>query len=294
MSAGPDGVIHDIGYRTYQGPRRGLGPIALSLFTTGLLNAYGIGRSGRAKALPMTLLAVMVVPAVIMVAIMVAVGLDAGFIDYSTYPNTLQLLVVIFVAAQAPVLFTRDLRSGAIVLYLSRPLSPMVFALVRLASLAVAILLFVMVPVVVLYLGAVASEADLSEQTADLAVATVGIVALAAVLATVSGLISALTTRRGFAVGAVIIALLVSTGVVTAVQAIATAEGNDTVAQWAGLFSPFVLVDGVQSGLLDGSASYLAAPDSTGMSLIYLLVLLVLVAGGTALLVRHYHQQGRR
>lgn len=294
MSLPPEGVIHDIGYRTYEGPRRGLGAIARSLFTTGLLNAYGIGRSGKAKALPMTLLVFMVVPAAIMVAIMVTIGLDDGFIDYSTYANTLQLLIVIFVAAQAPVLFTRDLRSGAIVLYLSRPLSPMVFALVRLASLATAIFVFVMLPVLVLYLGAVSNEADLSDQTGDVLVAGLGIALLALVLATVSALISALTTRRGFAVGAIIVALLVSTGVVATVQAIAEAQGNDGVASVAGVFSPFVLVDGVQAGLFDGTASYQASPDTAGDTTLYLLATVVLLAAAILLLVQRYHRQGRR
>ena len=99
-----------------------------------------------------------------------------------------------------------------------------------------------------LYVGAISAEADVSDQSADLLVTTVGLVLLAAVLATLSGLVSALTLRRGLAVGAVVIALLVSTGFVAAVQSIATVEGNDTVAQWAGLLSPFTLVDGVQAG----------------------------------------------
>ena len=136
MSSTPRGVIHDIGYRTYDGPRRGTRAIAASLFATGLLNAYGFGRSGKAKVLPLVLVAVMLVPAVILVAIMVVVGLGEGFIDYSTYATQLLLVISIFVAAQAPVLFSRDLRSGAIVLYLARPLSPAGFALVRWASLA--------------------------------------------------------------------------------------------------------------------------------------------------------------
>lgn len=290
----PDGVIHDIGYRTYEGPRRGTGAIAGSLFRTGLLNAYGIGRSGKAKGLPMTLLAVMLVPAAILVAIMVTLGLDEGFVDYSSYPSIMQLVIVIFVAAQAPVLFSRDLRSGAIVLYLARPLRAAFFALVRWSSLAVAIFAFVWIPVSVLYIGAISNEADISEQTSDLLAATVGIALLAGVLATVAGLVSALTTRRGLAVGAIIVALLISSGVVTAVQGIATAEGNDTTAQWAGLFSPFTLVDGVQSGLLDGTRSAIAGPESTGMNVVYLLAALAVIGIGLALLVQRYHRQGKR
>jgi ABC-2 type transport system permease protein len=296
MSSSPDrrAVIHDIGYRTYDGPRLGTGSVATSLFTTGLLNAYGVGRSAKAKVLPLVLLAIMLVPAVILVAIMVVVGLGEGFIDYSTYATSLFLIISIFVAAQAPVLFSRDLRSGAIVLYLARPLSAAGFALVRWASLAVAILVFVMLPVLVLYVGALAAEADVSEQTGDLLVATAGLALLSAVLATLAGLVSALTLRRGLAVGAVVIALLVSTGFVAAVQSIAVVEGNETVAVWAGLLSPFTLVDGVQSGLLGGTSSYPAAPETGVMAAVYLLTALAVIGTGLALLVRHYHRQGKR
>ena len=54
--AGGAGVIHDLGYRPYSGPRLGEGPVAWAFFLTGLRNAYGLGRSGRSKVLPMMLL----------------------------------------------------------------------------------------------------------------------------------------------------------------------------------------------------------------------------------------------
>lgn len=291
---GPGGVIHDIGYRPYDGPRLGTAAAGRSLFTTGLLNAYGIGRSGKAKALPMTLLATMVLPAAIMVAVMVTLGLTEGFINYSTYPVSLMLVIVIFVAAQAPVLFSRDLRSGAIALYLARPLSAAAYALLRWASLAVAILVFIALPIVVLYIGALSAEADFGQHTTDFLAALAGVLLLAAVLATLSGLVSAYSTRRGLAVGITIIALLVSTGVVTAVQSIATVQGNDGVGQVAGLFSPFSLVDGVQYGLLGGETSFQQPPESVGMSLLYLVVSLAVVGGGLVLLVRRYRKQAGR
>lgn len=290
----PGGVIHDIGYRPYSGPRLATGDAARSLFGTGLLNAYGIGRSGKAKALPMVLLAMMVVPAAIMVAVMVTLGLTEGFLDYGSYPVTMMLLIVIFVAAQAPVLFSRDLRSGAISLYLARPLSATAYALVRWASLFVAILVFIVLPVIVLYIGALTAEADVGEHTADFLAALVGIILLAAVLATLSGLVAAHTRRRGLSVGVTIIALLVSTGVVTAVMGIAEAQGNETVGLLAGLFSPFSLVDGVQAALLDGQSSFLTPPEGAGEGLVYLLVSLGVIAGGLALLVRYYRKQAGR
>ncbi len=290
----PGGVIHDLGYRPYAGPRLGTDDAARSLFGTGLLNAYGIGRSGRAKALPMALLAMMIIPAAIMVAVMVTLGLTEGFLDYGTYPVTLMLVIVIFVAAQAPVLFSRDLRSGAIMLYLARPLSATAYALVRWASLFVAILIFVGLPIVVLYIGALSAEADVVEHTGDFLAAMVGVLLLAAVLAVLAGLVASHTRRRGLAVGVIIIALLVSSGVVSAVQAITAAQGNEVAGIIAGLFSPFSLVDGVQAELLGGQSSFQVPPGSAGWGLVYLLVTLAVIAGGLGLLVRYYRKQAGR
>lgn len=290
----PGGVIHDIGYRPYAGPRLGTRDAGRSLFGTGLLNAYGIGRSGKAKALPMILLAMMLVPASIMVAVMVTLGFTELPVNYATYPVTMMLVIVIFVAAQAPVLFSRDLRSGAIALYLARPLSAGAYALVRWASLFTAILIFIELPVVVLYIGALTAEADFGEHTGDFLAATVGIILLSAVLATLAGLVAAHTRRRGLSVGVTIIALLVSTGLVTAVMGITQAQGNETLGLVAGLFSPFSLVDGVQVALLEGRSSFLVAPDDAGWGLIYLVVALATIAGGLALLVRYYRKQAGR
>ncbi|MGB5935129.1 MAG: hypothetical protein WBG76_04630 [Ornithinimicrobium sp.] len=290
-----NGVIHDIGYRTYSGPRLGLGAIAGSLFLTGLLNAYGLGRSGKAKMLPMTMLALALFPAAIIVAIMVVSGFGGNFVDYSTYANTTFVLIIIFVAGQAPVLFTRDLRSGSIVLYLARPLSPTLFALVRWASLVTAIFVFTLIPMLLLYVGALAAEADFTEQTADLLQAIAGILLLALVLATVSGLVSAFTLRRGLAVGAIIVALLVSNGFVASVKGIALgAGGNDAIGEWAGLFSPFTLVDGISAGLLDGTEFYPLSPDSAAMTVVYVLFAAALLGVGLWLLIRRYHDQGTR
>ncbi|MGB3829310.1 MAG: hypothetical protein WA962_11085 [Ornithinimicrobium sp.] len=286
-------VIHDIGYRTYAGPRRGAGAIARSLFLTGLLNAYGLGRSGKAKVLPMSMLGFALVPALIIVALLVTVGFSE-FVDYSTYSNTMFVLVIVFVAGQAPVLFTRDLRSGSIVLYLARPLSPAVFAMVRWLSLAVAIFTFLFIPVLLLYVGALAAESDVSEQSADFALAVVGLVILSVVLATVSGLVSAFTLRRGLAVGAIIVALLVTNGFVAAVKGIALSTGNESVGVWFGLFSPFSLFDGIQSSLLDGTSFYPLPPQGFAMVTVYLLWAALVVGGGLWLLIQRYYRQGLR
>jgi len=293
--AGADGsVIHDIGYQTYDGPRLESRSVGWSLFLTGLQHAYGFGRSGKAKALPLSMLALSMVPAVIIVAIMVVAGFGGNFVDYSTYSGSTFVLIVVFTAGQAPVLFTRDQRSGSIVLYLARPLSATAFALVRWASLSVAIFVFTVAPALLLYAGALAAEAEVGQQTVDLLQATAGLAVLAAVLGTVSALVSAFTLRRGLAVGAIIVALLVSNGFVSAVKAIADSQGNDSLGQWVGLFSPFTLVDGLNAGVLDGTGFYPLGPDTPLMTAVYAAAVLLVLGVGLWLLIRRYHQQGTR
>ena len=50
------GVIHDIGYRHYDGPRLGRGYLLRSLYVESLRGAYGLGRSAKSKVMPILLL----------------------------------------------------------------------------------------------------------------------------------------------------------------------------------------------------------------------------------------------
>ena len=189
-ASGRSGVIHDLGYRHYDGAREGTGAIARTLFVTGLRHAYGLGRSGKSKVMPCLLLAMSVLPAAIVVGVVVLTGLGSLPVTYADYSNQTNLLVSLFAAAQAPVLFSRDLRHRSIVLYLARPLSASVFALVRWLSLSVAIFVFTLVPTLLLLVGALLAGLDKSDQLSDVGKALVLQVLLAALVAGLSGLIS--------------------------------------------------------------------------------------------------------
>ena len=218
-------VIHDLGYRPYTGPRLGEGAIARSLILTGFRNAFGLGRSAKSKALPFILLALNLFPAIIMVGVMVLIGLDELPIGYSAYASTTQVLLGIFVAAQAPVLFSRDLRHGTIALYLARPLRASTYALARWTSLLLATLVFLVLPVLLLYVGALLGELDFTEQTKNAARALFFGLLLALSLTGIAGLIASWSTRRGFAVVATIAVLLIGNGIVTAIMGIADRRG---------------------------------------------------------------------
>src|SRR4029078_8339189 len=230
-SRGPaaSGVIHDIGYRPYAGPRLGGGSVAWAFFLTGLRNCYGLGRSGRSKILPMGLLGLMLLPALILVGVLVQardlLGLDEHIVPYSTYPITTQLLISVFVAAQAPALISRDLRFRTITLYLARPMRRPVYVLVRLASLATGTFILIGSPLLLMYVGGLLADLPLGRETGRFLGGMFGALLLAALLAGLAALVAALTTRRGMAVAAVIVVLLVSYTVVSAIQGVDVRTG---------------------------------------------------------------------
>jgi len=286
------GVIHDIGYRGYDGPREGTGALVLSLYVTGLRHAFGLGRSGRSKVLPFLLLGLGAVPAVIVIGVVTMIGLDELPISYAAYLSQIQMLVTLFAAAQAPVLVSRDLRHRSIVLYLARPLSPALFALTRWASLATAIVVFTLLPTIVLYLGGLLAGLDTGEETPVFLRSVALQVLLAAVLAGITGLISAWALRRGFAVVASIVVLIVVAGVVLIVQEIADYERIATVGEVAGLFSPWSLHNGMAEAWDAGGRVTIALTGAWPIA--YLATALVVWAACLSLLVRRFVKVGSR
>jgi ABC-2 type transport system permease protein len=294
--AGPTGsaVIHDLGYRPYTGPRLGEGAIARSLYLTGLRHTYGLGRSARSKVLPMLLLGLMLLPALILVGVLVQartiLDLDEHLVAYSTYPITTQLLISVFVAAQAPALISRDLRFGTISLYLARPLRRRSYVLVRLASLTVATFVLIGAPLLVLYVGGVLADLPLGRETGRFLAALVGALLLAACLSGLAALISALTVRRGLAVAAVIIVLVISYTVVSTIQGISDDVGSESVGEIAGIFSPYTLVNGLQVFLFDSPEATATPPSTDAMGVLYLVATLLSIVGSTLAMLLRYRR----
>jgi ABC-2 type transport system permease protein len=281
-------VIHDLGYRPYTGPRLGAGAIARALTLTGFRNAFGLGRSGRSKVLPFLLLALNLLPALVVGGVLAFAGLDELPIGYAQYASTTQVLLGIFVASQAPVLFSRDLRHGTISLYLARPLRSSTYALARWASLLGATLVFLVLPVVILYAVALLGELDVAEQTRQAGVALGLALLLALSLTGIAGLVASWSTRRGFAVVATIALLVIANGVVTAVQGISGEEGHARVGEVAGLFSPYSLYRGLMGAWADGDVP--TPPTSTVMELAYLGVFVGISVGCLAALIWRYRR----
>ena len=68
------GVIHDIGFRHYDGPRLGRGWIVRSLLVETFRGAFGFGRPAKAKVMPWVLIGILLAPPLIFVLVIVLTG----------------------------------------------------------------------------------------------------------------------------------------------------------------------------------------------------------------------------
>ncbi|WP_329273934.1 ABC transporter permease subunit [Streptomyces sp. NBC_01451] len=297
--AGAQSRIHNIGYRSYDGPRLGRAYARRSLYSQSLRGSYGLGRSAKSKVLPMLLFAVMCVPAAIMVAVTVATKAKELPVEYTNYAIIMQAVIGLYVASQAPQAVSRDLRFKTVPLYFSRPIETADYVRAKFAALASALFLITAMPLVVLYAGALLAKLDFTDQTKGFLQGLVSVALLSLLFAGIGLVISSVTPRRGFGIAAVIAVLTISYGAVSTLQAIADAQtmgdgqGGSGVAPWIGLFSPITLIDGVQTAFLGATSSYPGGVGpGTAEGVVFLLAVLGLIAGCYGLLLRRYRKVG--
>ncbi|NWF26757.1 ABC transporter permease [Streptomyces sp. PKU-EA00015] len=286
--------IHNIGYRTYDGPRLGRAYARRSLYSQSLRGAYGLGRSAKSKVLPMILLGIMCLVAAIMVAVAISVPSMSDLpVEYTRYAIIMQALIALFLAAQAPQSVSRDLRFKSVPLYFSRPIERVDYVVAKFAAMASALFVLTATPLVILYLGALLAKFDFADQTKGFAQGMVSVALLSVLFGGIGLVLAAFTPRRGFGVAAVIATLTITFGAVSTVQAIAWETGSAGAVPWLGLFSPVTLIDGVQTAFLGATSAFPGGEGpGTGAGVVYLLVLLALVAGSYAVLMRRYRKVG--
>ena len=286
-------TIHDIGYRHYEGRRNGRAYVLRSLYVHNLRAAFGLGRPARAKIMPFLLAAIMLLPAAGSVAAFAFTDQEDALIAYAGYAYIMQVIVAIFLATQAPVLASREVRFHVIPLYFSRPVGHLDFVLAKSAALVTALFALMAVPITLLYFGGLVSKApDPGDQLLEYLGGLVGCVLFALVLAAIGMVVAAFTPRRGFGVAAVIAVYMLSTTFVGVVQGIAEAQTNFTLQGWIGLAAPFELVDIVQVRLLGAEASTLGVPPGVTGGLAALAVCAAVVVGSIAVLYRRFRKAG--
>jgi ABC-2 type transport system permease protein len=285
------GVIHDIGYRGYSGTRYGRAQITGALYVHSLRAAFGLGRGVRAKLIPVLALVVLTAPAVVN-AVAMARG-SARLITYDTYIFQLRAVVmIIFVAAQAPELVSRDLRSHVLPLYFARPMHATDYPGAKLGALITACLVVLEVPLLVLYAGTISQVHSASAVWAQTRALVPGLLvglAWAVLLAAIGLALASLTGRRAYATGSIAVYFfltLVLTGILYGITTAGQPGRPAGGASLVGLISPFTVLDGVRQWL-GGTSPGPVSVGGTGAAYgAMFLGLLAVCAGGLSLRYR--------
>jgi len=248
------GVIHDIGYQRYTGPRLGRGYAVRSLYAHGVRSAFGFGRSAKAKVFPWIIVGLITMVAVVLTVIRSQTG--AAVITYWAFVGSISILIIFFSAIVAPELVSRDLRGGVLPLYFSRPLTRVDYALAKLAALVTAMFLLVAGPMTLMFIGGAFTLTKFSDVWNEFGRYTAGLATTAVtavVFASLALLIASLAGRRAVAAAMIVGAFLITTPVYGALRGVAErstydgplSPGDARLDQLAGLVSPMTLTGNV-------------------------------------------------
>lgn len=246
MSEASTGVIHDIGYQRYDGPRMGRGYRARSLYVHSVRTAFGLGRGVKAKLFPWGVVAIVTLVAVLFAAINSQTGEKAG--TYPEFVDGMGFLVMLLLASVAPELLSRDLRARVLVLYFARPVRRDDYVLAKFAALVSTVFLVLGGPQLIMFIGEAFSVDGVGEfrrAVTDLLGGWVYTVIFALVMSAIALMIASFTGRRAFAAGAIVAVFLVPLPVAAALSVL-----DGTVGHLAGLINPAWVVAGIGAWLL--------------------------------------------
>ncbi|WP_406040991.1 ABC transporter permease [Micromonospora sp. NBC_00898] len=291
----PTGVIHDIGYQRYIGPRLGRRHVFGALYLHGLRTVFGLGRTAKAKIFPWLVVGIVTLVAAGITAVRSQIG--EVVMTYAQFADSMSWLVIFFVAVAAPELVSRDLRSGVLPLYFSRPLPRDDYPLAKLLALVSAIWLLLGGPQLVMFLGAAfitdKGMRGVWDELLDLLPGLLYAGLWAAVFASIGLLVASLTGKRAFAAGGIVAVFLMTTPIVGTLSILP----SRTINELAFLASPSTLVGGVGTWALGD----LLVPEGRGGGVpiggfgpVYGVAAVLLVAACVALLLLRYRKVAAR
>jgi len=207
--AAPTGSIYDLGYRHYEGARRGRVWAMWSLYAESLRGIWGFGRPMSAKAIPLILAGLYSIYALIQLAFssvfanMRAQGEEVTLVTYADYFTAMWIFLFFFCVAQAPEVVCRDQRYSVLPLYFTRALGRVEYAAARLASLATAIFIVLMIPNIALFIGDILMKTDtftaIGDEVPKALPSIPASVLIALGLSAISLALSSFTPRRAYA-----------------------------------------------------------------------------------------------
>jgi ABC-2 type transport system permease protein len=277
------GVIHDIGYQRYTGPRLGRRQVVGALYVHSLRTAYGLGRTVKAKIFPGIVVGLAFAVAVVAVAIRTRTGTVA--VTYLQYVDGLGIPLLLFLALAAPELVCRDLRSGVLALYFSRPLRRADYALAKLAAMISAVWLLLAGPLLLMFLGGVFAQTGGAAGAWREFTSFLGGLGYAAMTAVLLGAVAlplaSLSSRRAVAAVIVVVAFVSTTPVIGVLDAV----GGSTAQQLGPLLNPVTVLSGLQAWVYRTSVA-----DVGGYGPLYLVVALAFAGAGAAAMLARYRK----
>jgi ABC-2 type transport system permease protein len=223
MSAG-NAHIFEQGYRRYDGPRLGVTASVRSLAIHSALRALGLRRTFWAKLLPIATVLIAYLPAAVFVGI--AALLPKQITDtvdaiprYADYFGTISAAILLFVAIVGPEVLCSDRKNGMLGMYLASPLTRDTYLLAKVLAVVPVLALVTIGPQILLLIGRSLVDAGPSSFGDFLLLLLRAVVAgfIVSTLYTAISLAAAsLTDRRAVASAGVILVLLISSGVTSA------------------------------------------------------------------------------
>ena len=200
-------TIHDLGYRRYDGPRQGPAAAWSALYVQSLRAMFGIGRPLKAKGIPLLVLIVSTLPALAVVTAALGVGWVPCRFDTDNHRglhHRRQLfLFVLYIAAQAPEVLSRDQQHRLLPLLFTRDVTRMAYATARFGAVFTAMFCVAIAPMLLLYIGQFGIATDPSTAVKEIGTRIFPILAQATLSAfAMSGIgtaIASSTPRRAYA-----------------------------------------------------------------------------------------------
>lgn len=292
-AAPTESVIHDIGFRHYDGPRLGRGWAFRSLLLETLRGSFGLGRPAKVKIMPWVLIGLFTVPAIVIVAVVILTGGNEMPLSYTQYPIAISLLVSLFLAGRAPYAVSRDLRDGIMPLYLSRPIRRQDYVYAKLLGVALAVWIFIAAPVTVLLIGSLLAKFPVMDQLLGWLGGMLMAAALSLLVTSIALVLASFTKRRGLGVAAVLATLVLLNGFTSVLVSVVSMQYSEATASYFAVLDPYLLVDGLGAAWLGVEPlNGFAEPQGALGAVFFTVVFLAIVAGAVAILLRRFRKVG--
>ena len=218
-----DAQIVERGFQRYEGRRSGVPGAIRSVSWESIRATLGLGRPARYKIFPAIAIVIAYLPAVVFIGIAVLIPGDIidpqEVADYPSYYGFISLAIILFTALVAPEVLVSDRRNGMLAMYLSTPLDRRTYLLAKGLAVTAMLGLVTLLPPMLVLIGYSVNGAGpdgFGSWMGTFARIVLSGAAISAPLAAVSMAASSLTDRRAFAAIGIVMMILATSILATA------------------------------------------------------------------------------